>query len=161
MCRPMWLSSCGPAGNWAAARRWWDCGCVRACASRWSWAAAWAAVPAVVGPGAADQAATDDGGAGQRQPELDDQPPPFGAPAQLAVLVAPGVGALDHPPAARLDRRWHPAGGDLADHAARGQDLPARLVVIAGVQVHDWLGGQQTHRTDGVQGRREQPVVAV
>jgi hypothetical protein len=39
---------------------------LRACASRWSWAAAWTAVPAVVGPDAADQAATDDGGAGQR-----------------------------------------------------------------------------------------------
>src|SRR5512133_2380656 len=90
---------------------------VRACASRRSWATAWAAVPAIAAPGAADQAATDDGGAGQRQPELDDQPPAFGAPAQLAVLVGPGVGALDHPAAARLDRGWQPAGGDLAHHA--------------------------------------------
>jgi hypothetical protein len=47
--------------DWLWTRNW-----LRACASRWSWAAAWAAVPAVVGPGAADQAATDDGGAGQR-----------------------------------------------------------------------------------------------
>src|SRR5688572_5897162 len=70
---------------------------LRACASRRSWATAWTAVPAIVGPGAADEAATDDGGVGQRQPELDDQPAPLGAPAQLAVLVAPGVGALDHP----------------------------------------------------------------
>src|SRR5512133_492801 len=90
---------------------------LRACASRRSWATAWAAVPAIAAPGAADQAATDDGGAGQRQPELDDQPPAFGAPAQLAVLVGPGVGALDHPAAARLDRGWQPAGGDLAHHA--------------------------------------------
>src|SRR5215207_4734883 len=127
---------------------------LRACASRRSWAAAWAAFPAIVGPGAADQPATDDGGAGQRQPEVDDQPTPLGAPAQLAVLVAPGVSALDHPAAARLDRSWDPAGGDLAHHAALGQDLPAGLVVVAGVQVHDWLGGQRTDRTDGVQGRR-------
>jgi hypothetical protein len=27
--------------------------------------------------------------------------------------------------------------------------------------VHDWLGGQRTDRTDGVQGRREQAVIAV
>jgi hypothetical protein len=57
---------------------------LRGCASRWSWAA----VPAVAGPGAADQAATDHSGADQRQPEVDDQPSPLGAPAQLAVLVA-------------------------------------------------------------------------
>jgi hypothetical protein len=87
---------------------------LRARASRRSWATVWAAVPAVVGPGAADQAATDDGGAGQCQPELDHQPAPLGAPAQLAVLVAPGMGAFDHPPATDLDRSWPPAGGDLA-----------------------------------------------
>jgi len=83
---------------------------------------AWAAVPAIVDPGAADQAATDDGGAGQRRPELDDQPAAFGAPAQLAVLVPPAMGALDHPAAARLDRGWRPAGGDLAGHA-----MPVRI----------------------------------
>src|SRR5829696_6423649 len=71
---------------------------LRACASRWSWAATRAAVPAVLSPGAADQPATDDDGAGQRQPELDHQPAPLGAPAQLPVLVTPGVGALDRPP---------------------------------------------------------------
>jgi hypothetical protein len=57
------------------------------CAGRWSWAAARAAVPAVVGPGAAEQPATDDDGAGQRQPELHHQPAALGASAQLAVLV--------------------------------------------------------------------------
>jgi hypothetical protein len=39
---------------------------LRACASRRSWAAARAAVPAIVGPGAADEPATDDGGISQR-----------------------------------------------------------------------------------------------
>src|SRR5918993_5990534 len=92
-------------------------GSLRACASRWSWAAAWAILPAVVGPGAADEPATGNGGAGQRSPELDHQPAALGAPAQLAVLVAPGVGALDHPASARLDRGWHAPHGDLADHA--------------------------------------------
>jgi hypothetical protein len=36
-------------------------------------------------------------------------------PAQLAVLVGPGMGALDRPPSANLDRCWHPTGSDLAD----------------------------------------------
>jgi hypothetical protein len=48
-----------------------------------------------------EQPATDEGGTGQRQPELDHQPAPFGAPAELAVLVAPGVGVLDRPAATR------------------------------------------------------------
>jgi hypothetical protein len=51
----------------------------------------------------------------------------------LPYWLPPGVGALDHPPVAGLDRRRHPASGDLADHSAFGQDLPTRLVVIAGV----------------------------
>src|SRR4030095_6862090 len=87
---------------------------LRGCASRWSWAAAWAAVPAVVGPGAADQPAAPEDGVGQGQPERHDQLTPLGAPAQLAVLVGPGVGALDHPAAAGLDRSWDPTSGDLA-----------------------------------------------
>jgi hypothetical protein len=111
--------------------------------------------------GAADQSATDDGGVGQRQPALDHQPAPLGAPAQLAVLVAPGMGALDHPPATRLDRCWDAPRGDLARHAAFGQDLPARLVVIAGVQMHHGTLGQRADHGDGVQGRGQQPVVAV
>jgi hypothetical protein len=54
-----------------------------------------ASLPAVVGPGSAEQSATDDDRADKRQPELHDRPSPLSAPAQLAVLVAPGVGALD------------------------------------------------------------------
>jgi hypothetical protein len=72
----------------------------------------------------------------------------------------PGVGALDHPAAANLDRRWHSTGGDLTNHPTLGQNPPARLPVIAGVQVHHWLGGQRTDHPDGVQGGRQQPVVA-
>ena len=52
------------------------------------------------------------------------------------------MGALDHPPAAELDRGWQPAGSDLGDHLPFGQDLPAGLVVIAGIQVHHWPLGQ-------------------
>jgi hypothetical protein len=68
----------------------------------------------VVGPGAAEEPTKDDDGIGNRQPEFDDQPSALGAPAQLAVLVAPGVGAFDHPPEVRLDRCRHPPGSDLA-----------------------------------------------
>src|SRR5918993_2821740 len=124
-------------------------GSLRACASRWSWAAAWAILPAVVGPGAADEPATDNGGAGQRSPELDHQPAALGAPAQLAVLVAPGVGALDHPAAAPLDRCRHPTGSDRTGHPPLGQDLPAGLPVVAGVQVHGERSWQGTDRRGG------------
>jgi hypothetical protein len=83
---------------------------LRACAGRRSWASTWAALPAVVGPGTADQAAADNDRADQRQPELHHQPAALGAPAQLAVLVAPRMGALHRPTAARLDRRRDPNG---------------------------------------------------
>jgi hypothetical protein len=69
--------------------------------------------------------ATDEDGEGQRQPELHHQPVTFCAPAQLAVLVGPGMGALDHPSATGLDGCWHPTGGDLCGHPPLGQDLPA------------------------------------
>jgi hypothetical protein len=55
--------------------------------------------------------------------------------SELAVLVGPGMDALDHPPAASLDGCWQSAGGDLAEHAAVGQHVPTGLVVIASVQV--------------------------
>src|SRR5919197_3562983 len=71
-----------------------DPGRLRACASRRSWAAAGTAVPAVAAPGTTEQATEDDRGVGQRQPELHHRPAALGAPAQLAVLVAPRVGPL-------------------------------------------------------------------
>src|SRR5262245_40201785 len=110
---------------------------VRTCASRRLGTAAWAAVPAVAGPGAADEPAADDGGVDQREPELHHDLAALSAPAQLAVLVAPGVGALHRPASARLDRGGHPACGDLADQAALSQRLPAGLVVVSRVQVHN------------------------
>jgi hypothetical protein len=67
-----------------------------------------AILPAVAGPGAVEQPATDEGGAGQCQPERHHQPAPLGTPAQLAILVTPGVSTLDHLAATRLDRSWQP-----------------------------------------------------
>src|SRR4029453_17704287 len=75
---------------------------LRGCASRRSWAAPRAPFPAVVGPGATDEPTDHDERQGQPQPELDHDPAAFGAPAQLAVLVGPGVGALHRPTPARL-----------------------------------------------------------
>src|SRR5512132_3054348 len=133
---------------------------LRACASRRSWAAARAAVPAVAAPGAAEQTAAHDRGGCQRQPELHHDSAALGAPAQLAVLVAPRVGALHRPTPARLDGRGLAAPGDLTGHAPFGQHLPAGLVVVAGVQVHHWPLGQPCEHRQGVQRRRQQPVVA-
>jgi hypothetical protein len=59
------------------------------------------------------------------------------------------MGALDRPPSASLDRCWQPTGGDLADHAAVGQQLPAGLVVIAGVQVNRELPRQRADPAEG------------
>jgi hypothetical protein len=70
------------------------------------------------------------------------------------------VGALHRPAAAGLDRGWHAPRGDLADHATRGQRLPAGLVVVGGVQVHHRPGGQHPDHAWGIQRGRQQPVVA-
>jgi hypothetical protein len=75
--------------------------------------------------------------------------------------LPPGMGALDHPPTIRLERRWSPAGGDMAGHAPRGQHLSTRLVVVAGIQVQRGSLGQRDGSDDGVQGRRDQSVVTV
>ena len=119
--------------------------------SRTTRAAARATRPAVPDPGTPEQPAAHDDGAGQRQPELHHQPAPLGAPAQPAVLVAPRMGALDHPPAANLDRCRDAPCGDLTDHPPLGQDLPAGLIVIAGVQVDRRPLGQHPNHADGVQ----------
>jgi hypothetical protein len=71
------------------------------------------------------------------------------------------MGALDHPAAADLDRCWDAPGGDLADHAALDQDLPTRLVVVAGIKVHHRLGGQRPDRGEDAQRHRQQPVVTL
>jgi hypothetical protein len=60
-----------------------------------------------------------------------------------------------------VDRGWHHAGGDLAHRLAFGQDLSARLVVIAGVQVHHGPLRQWADHGDGVQGRGQQTAIAV
>jgi hypothetical protein len=54
----------------------------------------------------------------------------------------------------------HPTSGDRTGHPPLGEDFPAGLVVVTGVQVHHRLGGQRADPSDGVQGR-QQPVVAV
>jgi hypothetical protein len=78
---------------------------VRADANRRLGTASRTTLPAVASPGSADQPSHHDERQGQQQPELDHDPTAFGTPAQLAVLVGPSMGALDHPPATSLVRR--------------------------------------------------------
>src|SRR4029450_7858209 len=94
---------------------------LRGCARRRSWAAPRAPFPAVVGPGATDEPTDHDERQGQPQPELDHDPAAFGAPAQLAVLVGPGVGALHRPTPARLYGHGLAARGGLTGPAPFGQ----------------------------------------
>jgi hypothetical protein len=71
------------------------------------------------------------------------------------------MGALDRPAAACLDRCRDAPRGDLAEHGPLDQDLPAGLVVVGGVQVHHRLGRQDAEHGHGIQGRRQQSVVAL
>jgi hypothetical protein len=113
---------------------------LKACASRLVRGGGERGLPSGVGPGAAEQPTTDNDGAGQRQPELHHGPASLGAPAQLAVLVRSGMGALYHPTGDRPRPLPAPQDGDLADHPAVTQDLPTRRIVVAGVQMHNRLG---------------------
>jgi hypothetical protein len=130
----------------------------RACAGRWSGAAARTAFPAVAGPGPAEQPATDDGGVGQRQPERHYQRATLGAPAQLAVPVAPGVGALHRPASARVDRGWHPAW--RSRRACRAWPAPAGRAGSYGRRPDARPAGRAAHRPrPGRPGSRQQPIV--
>jgi len=111
-----------------------------------------AGVPAVGRPSAADQPAQRDDRVRERQERINDRAMAFGVPDQLFELVAPGVGALDRPPSAGLDRGRLALFGDLAGHAPLGQRLAGRAAVIAAVQVHRGPGGQQPQPIQGVQG---------
>jgi hypothetical protein len=113
---------------------------LKACASRLVRGGGERGLPSGVGPGAAEQPTTDNDGAGQRQPELHHGPASLGAPAQLAVLVRSGMGALYHPTGDRPRPLPAPQDGDLADHPTVTQDLPTRRIVVAGVQMHNRLG---------------------
>src|SRR4029450_9220158 len=86
----------------------------------------------------------------------------FGVPDQLLELVAPGVGALDRPPAAGLDWGGFALGGDLAGHATSSEFGPGLGAVIASVQVDRGRLWQRPEPGQGVQGRAEhRRVVAI
>jgi hypothetical protein len=59
----------------------------------------------------------------------------------LPYWLPEALGAFDQPPAAHQDRGRDAPGGNLAHHRALGQDRPAGMVAVAGVQVHHQLGG--------------------
>src|SRR3954452_997430 len=145
-------------------------GPLRASASRSADArCSWPRVPAVAVPGGPKQSAQGDDGGGQGEIGLDAAPSPLGAAAQPAVVVEPGVGALDDSAFADLDRRRFSALGDLRAQTTVGQLGPAGPVVVSGVQVHrrlvrigadlleqpgqDVEGGRQQQMVAGVGGR--------
>lgn len=90
--------------------------------------------PAVGGPGAADEAADDDRGVGKGDESVDDEAAPFGADEKLfEAAVVPGVGALDHPAGARLNRESLLADPRLA--AEFVDQITGLSGVVSGVQV--------------------------
>jgi hypothetical protein len=66
-----------------------------------------------------------DQGGGQVEVGIDVGASPFGAAAELAEVVEPGVRALDNPPLAHLDRRRFPAVSDLAEQPALVEGVAA------------------------------------
>src|SRR4051794_13934957 len=101
----------------------------------------WPVVPAEAVPGGPKESAEGDDGGSQGEVGLDAATSSFGAAAQSAVVVEPGVGALDDPALADLDRCRLAAVGDHRVQASVGQFGPAGPVVIARVQVHGRLAG--------------------
>jgi hypothetical protein len=108
----------------------------------------------------AEQPTQHDDRVGQTGPKLHDPPGAFGAPAQLAELVAPGEGALHRPPVGGLDRGRGALVGELALEVALGQGGAGGVAVVGGVQGHRDVGGQRSQRGQGgqgcIQGRSQQ-----
>jgi DNA-binding NarL/FixJ family response regulator len=76
-----------------------------------------AGVPAVALAGSLDELADGDERGGEVEAGVDDLRVAFGAAAQLAVAVHPGVGSLYHPAGACLDGSGHALAGDRAVEA--------------------------------------------
>jgi hypothetical protein len=100
----------------------------------------------------------DDHHAGQREPEHRTGVPPLGAPAQLAEPAQPGMRSLDD--------HLRPPGIGVGTPAWRsgrsspvGQFVAARLVVMAGIEVHGRLVGQRPPWPAWCQGGGQQRVV--
>src|SRR5205085_12672598 len=100
-------------------------------------------VPAVEGPGFADQATYGDDRVGKVEECVDDEFAAFVAALQAVEGVVPGVGALDMPALAGLDGRFLALAGDLSVHAASGELVAGFTRVVAGVQVHGDVIGQR------------------
>jgi hypothetical protein len=82
-------------------------------------------VPAVAVPGGPAESTDGDDGGGQTEVGLHEVAAAIGAAAESAEAVEPGVGALDDPRPADLERGRRTAVSDLTQQAAVGQGLPA------------------------------------
>ncbi len=101
-------------------------------------------IPAVGGPGTADQATDGDDRVGEVEEGFDDVDPPFVAPREPVEGVLPGVGALDMPPLSGLDRCLGSLVGDPATQTSLAEQGARLGRVIARVEVHGDLVGQWT-----------------
>lgn len=99
----------------------------------------WTAVPAVSGPGSLDQAADgDDGddGVGEVEGGVDHQGAAFVAAGQAVEGVPPGMGALDVPASACLDRCLLVLVGDPSVQSSPVQFRAGAGRVVTGIEVH-------------------------
>src|SRR5680860_1593072 len=138
---------------------------LRPTGSRWSREASGGgpSVPAVVGTGGVDQSADDGDGGGEEEEELDHGFGLVGAATQFAVAVHPGVGALDDPAFADLDRGRLALGRNLMLIAQDVQQVAGLARVVPGVKVHARTVGQWSDRVGdtGQGGLEKRGVVGV
>src|SRR3712207_6118702 len=112
--------------------------------------------PAVEQPASPAKRTDGDDGGGQAEVCVDAVAAAFGAAAELAEVVEPGVGPLHRSPLAHLERRRCAAGGDLAASAALLERCSAGPVVTTGVQVHRHLGREGREVLERVQRLRQE-----
>lgn len=92
-------------------------------------------------PGLGEEASDHDDSVGQGDGGLNDACASFRADRQFPeASVVPGVGALDYPPPAGLQRE--PLGADHRPTAEFGQQVTGRGTVVAGIQMHGDVLGQ-------------------
>ena len=129
---------------------------------RVSWASLRSRVPAVEGPGLADEPTERDDCVGERDVGVDHFLAPLGAPGDLVELVAPGVRALNRPPLGVLDRRSDAFDRYFGTQPVLGRCLSSLVGPVGGIEVHGGLLGKRSEPVEFGQGGAEQRgVVAV
>jgi hypothetical protein len=115
---------------------------VRACANNGSWSTVRSGLPTVASPGFPNEPPHDDDYVRESDPEVDDSPFSLGAPHQLLVGIALGVGSFHHPPFCSLQGSWFALLGDHAHQATAMEKLSSEVRVVGTIEVDARMLGQ-------------------